>query len=71
MSESLAHTIPPEIARIGNEPCHCGRSPTGKCVGWHNMNEEALAKARQGYETGMKMMADRIAARQRATANVG
>ncbi len=20
--------------------CGCGRSPTGKCVGWHNLTEE-------------------------------
>ena len=20
--------------------CTCGRSPTGKCVGWHNLSEE-------------------------------
>jgi len=20
--------------------CGCGRSPTGKCIGWHNLTEE-------------------------------
>ena len=20
--------------------CGCGRSPTGKCIGWHALNEE-------------------------------
>ena len=20
--------------------CGCGRSPTGKCIGWHNLSEE-------------------------------
>jgi hypothetical protein len=36
------------------------------------MDEERLSKAREAYEIGMKMMADRIAARQqRETANVG
>jgi hypothetical protein len=29
--------------------CPCGRSPIGKCVGWHNLNEEQLAKARADY----------------------
>jgi hypothetical protein len=71
MSESLAHLIPPEIARIGNAPCDCGRSPTGKCVGWHGMDEERLTRAREAYEIGMRMKADRIAARERETANVG
>ena len=22
--------------------CGCGRSPTGKCIGWHGLNEEQL-----------------------------
>ena len=21
-------------------PCSCGRSPTGKCIGWHKLTEE-------------------------------
>ena len=26
---------------IGN--CGCGRSPTGKCIGWHGLTEEMYA----------------------------
>ena len=26
---------------IGN--CGCGRSPTGKCIGWHGLSEEMYA----------------------------
>jgi len=26
--------------------CGCGRSPTGKCVGWHGLTEEAFHHAR-------------------------
>ena len=22
--------------------CGCGRSPTGKCIGWHNLTEEEV-----------------------------
>ena len=22
-------------------PCGCGRSPTGECIGWHALSEEA------------------------------
>ncbi len=22
--------------------CGCGRSPTGKCIGWHGLSEEAF-----------------------------
>jgi hypothetical protein len=30
--------------------CGCGRSPTGKCIGWHNLtNEEYSAKLKE-YE---------------------
>ena len=35
----------------GGVPCGCGRSPTGKCVGWHGLSEEQfeleLAKYRE------------------------
>ena len=23
----------------GGVPCGCGRSPTGKCIGWHGLDE--------------------------------
>ena len=26
--------------------CGCGRSPTGKCIGWHGLTEEAYAHAK-------------------------
>jgi len=30
---------------IMNKECGCGRSPTGKCTGWHKLsNEEYLVK---------------------------
>jgi len=25
--------------------CGCGRSPTGKCIGWHGLTEEAFRHA--------------------------
>ncbi len=30
--------------------CGCGRSPTGKCIGWHGLNEEELAKAKRDWD---------------------
>jgi hypothetical protein len=30
--------------------CGCGRSPTGKCIGWHGLNEEQLAEARNQWD---------------------
>jgi hypothetical protein len=26
--------------------CGCGRSPTGKCIGWHGLTEEGYAHAK-------------------------
>tara|TARA_B100000401_G_scaffold197800_1_gene133390 strand:+ start:234 stop:368 length:135 start_codon:yes stop_codon:yes gene_type:complete len=30
--------------------CGCGRSPNGKCIGWHNLSEEDYKKQLQAYE---------------------
>lgn len=30
--------------------CGCGRSPTGKCCGWHALTEEAYQQHRAEYE---------------------
>ena len=30
--------------------CGCGRSPTGKCIGWHGLTEEEYHKALDDYE---------------------
>ena len=30
--------------------CGCGRSPTGKCVGWHNLTEEQYQEKKEAYE---------------------
>jgi hypothetical protein len=30
--------------------CGCGRSPTGKCIGWHGLNEEQYQAAKAEYE---------------------
>ena len=26
--------------QVGEKDCGCGRSPTGKCVGWHGLTNE-------------------------------
>ena len=31
--------------------CGCGRSPTGKCIGWHALSEEEYQKKKENYET--------------------
>ena len=30
--------------------CGCGRSPTGKCCGWHGLTEDAYKAALDKYE---------------------
>jgi hypothetical protein len=30
--------------------CGCGRSPTGKCCGWHALTEEAYQQRRAEYD---------------------
>jgi hypothetical protein len=30
--------------------CGCGRSPTGKCIGWHGLNEEQLVEAKRKWD---------------------
>ena len=30
--------------------CSCGRSPTGKCVGWHDLTEKQYAEKKAAYE---------------------
>lgn len=30
--------------------CTCGRSPTGKCVGWHDLTEGQYAEKKAAYE---------------------
>jgi hypothetical protein len=32
--------------------CGCGRSPNGKCIGWHGLTEEAFVERKELYETG-------------------
>ena len=31
--------------------CGCGRSPTGKCIGWHGLNEQQLKEAQEKYQS--------------------
>jgi hypothetical protein len=34
--------------------CGCGRSPTGKCCGWHGLTEEAYQERLEKYQTGQQ-----------------
>ena len=32
--------------------CGCGRSPNGKCIGWHGLTEDAFKQRLEDYQTG-------------------
>jgi len=34
--------------------CGCGRSPTGKCIGWHGLNEDQYKEALEKYMTNQE-----------------
>jgi hypothetical protein len=34
----------------GKYGCGCGRSPTGQCIGWHSLTEEAYKEKLAEYE---------------------
>jgi hypothetical protein len=33
----------------GGSACGCGRSPTGKCIGWHGLSEDAFQERLAEY----------------------
>ena len=34
--------------------CGCGRSPTGKCIGWHALSEAQFKEALEKYMTNQE-----------------
>ena len=39
-----------EEDKMSNKDCGCGRSPTGKCIGWHGLTNEQYSVKLQEYE---------------------
>ena len=37
--------------------CGCGRSPNGKCIGWHSLTEEQFQERLEKYQTGQQDLA--------------
>jgi hypothetical protein len=35
---------------MSNKECGCGRSPNGKCIGWHRLTNEQYSAKLQEYE---------------------
>ena len=40
--------------------CGCGRSPTGECIGWHDLTEEEYQVALEEYNSQIMMLKTRI-----------
>ena len=45
------------LIKIGENymSCSCGRSPTGKCVGWHNLSEDEYQNKKVAWEERQKL----------------
>ena len=43
--------------RINMADCSCGRSPTGKCVGWHGLSEQQYQEKKSIHDAKQKSKA--------------
>jgi hypothetical protein len=43
-------TFQDNLRRLKMAECGCGRSPTGKCVGWHGLSEEQYQEKKAAYD---------------------
>ena len=39
----------PSVEQMKKGTCGCGRSPTGDCIGWHGLTEDAFKAKLQEY----------------------
>jgi hypothetical protein len=40
----------PSVEQMEKGTCGCGRSPTGDCIGWHNLTEDDFRVSLAEYE---------------------
>lgn len=40
----------PAAEQIKKGTCGCGRSPTGDCIGWHSLTEDAYKQELERYK---------------------
>jgi hypothetical protein len=40
----------PTAEQVKKGTCGCGRSPTGDCIGWHGLTENAYKEALEKYK---------------------
>ena len=43
------NNVTPKVENMKKGTCGCGRSPTGDCIGWHGLSEDAYKKALEEY----------------------
>lgn len=48
----MTPAVKENVEEIGK--CGCGRSPTGKCIGWHGFSEEEFRDALAVYEDNQR-----------------
>ena len=41
--------------------CGCGRSPSGKCIGWHGLSEDDYQKKLAAYKARKADKVDKVA----------
>ena len=50
--ENMQVRVKEDESKIGQ--CGCGRSPTGKCIGWHGLTEDQYKEALEKYLTNQE-----------------
>ena len=46
--DTMQVRVKEDQSKVGS--CGCGRSPTGKCIGWHGLTEEAFKEKLEEYK---------------------
>ena len=44
----------PSVESMKKGTCGCGRSPTGDCIGWHNLTNESYQKKLAEHQDSLK-----------------
>lgn len=44
----------PRVQDMKTGTCGCGRSPSGNCIGWHNLTEEKYQERLKEYQVKQK-----------------
>jgi hypothetical protein len=50
--DNMQVKVQEDSSKVGS--CGCGRSPTGKCIGWHGLTEEAFRAKLAEHEAKQK-----------------